>query len=86
MLIVDWREVPTWSEFEILKARFEKMGVPVEIADPRDLVFDGKTLSANGKKIDLVYRRVLINDILARPSGVQSAGGRLPGKRGVCRQ
>jgi len=67
MLIVDWREVPTWSEFEILKARFEKMGVPVEIADPRDLLFDGKTLSANGKKIDLVYRRVLINDILARP-------------------
>jgi len=68
MLIVDWREVPTWSEFEILKARFEKMGVPVEIADPRDLMFDGKTLSANGKKIDLVYRRVLINDILARPA------------------
>ena len=68
MLIVDWREVPTWSEFEILKARFEKMGVPVEIADPRDLVFDGKTLSANGKKIELVYRRVLINDILARPA------------------
>jgi hypothetical protein len=68
MLIVDWREVPTWSEFEILKARFEKMGVPVEIADPRDLVFDGKTLSANGKKIDLVYRRVLTNDILARPA------------------
>ncbi len=68
MLITDWREVPTWSEFEILKARFERMGVPVEIADPRDLVFDGKTLSANGKKIDLVYRRVLINDILARPA------------------
>jgi hypothetical protein len=68
MLITDWREVPTWSEFEILKARFEKMGVPVEIADPRDLAFDGKTLSAHGKKIDLVYRRVLINDILARPA------------------
>ena len=68
MLITDWREVPTWSEFEILKTRFEKMGVPVEIADPRELVFDGKTLSANGKKIDLVYRRVLINDILARPA------------------
>ena len=68
MLITDWREVPTWSEFEILKARFEKMGVPVEIADPRDLVFDGKALSANGQKIDLVYRRVLINDILARPA------------------
>src|SRR5882672_4665113 len=65
--IVDWREVPTWSEFEILKDRFETMGVPVVIADPRDLVFDGKTLVAHGTKIDLVYRRVLINDIVARP-------------------
>ncbi len=59
--------LPTWSEFEILKERFEKMGVPVVLADPRDLVFDGKTLAAHGTKIDLVYRRVLINDIVARP-------------------
>jgi uncharacterized circularly permuted ATP-grasp superfamily protein len=66
VLITDWREVPTWSEFEILKARFERMGVPVELADPRDLHFDGKHLTANGKKIDLVYRRVLMNDIVAR--------------------
>ena len=68
MLITDWREVPTWTEFEILKARFEKLGVPVELADPRDLHFDGKQLTANAKKIDLVYRRVLMNDILARPA------------------
>jgi len=68
MLITDWREVPTWSEFEILKARFEKMGVPIELADPRDLQFDGKVLFANGKKIDLIYRRVLMNDIVARPA------------------
>ncbi len=67
MAIVDWREVPTWTEFEILQARFEKMGVPVVLADPRDLVFNGKTLSAHGKTIDLLYRRVLINDIVARP-------------------
>ena len=67
MAIVDWKEVPTWSEFEILQARFEKMGVPVVIADPRDLEFDGKKLTAHGKKIEMVYRRVLINDIVARP-------------------
>ena len=68
MLITDWREVPTWSEFEMLQERFEKMGIPVELADPRDLQFDGRALIANGKKIDLLYRRVLINDILARPA------------------
>jgi uncharacterized circularly permuted ATP-grasp superfamily protein len=66
--IVDWKDVPTWSEFEILKERFEKLLVPTVVADPRDLTFDGKKLTAHGKKIDLVYRRVLINDIVAKPT------------------
>ena len=66
--IVDWREVPTWNEFEILQARFEKLGVPTIVCEPRELVFDGQNLTAQGKKIDLVYRRVLINDIIARPA------------------
>ena len=65
--IVDWREVPTWSEFELLRDAFTVAGVPTLIADPRDLVFDGRSLTASGTRIDLVYRRVLINDIVARP-------------------
>jgi hypothetical protein len=67
MAIVDWKEVPTWSEFEILKVRFEKMGIPVVLASPQELDFDGKRLSTMGKTIDLLYRRVLINDIVAKP-------------------
>jgi uncharacterized circularly permuted ATP-grasp superfamily protein len=67
MAIVDWKEVPTWSEFEILQERFERMGIPVVLADPRDLEFDGKKLVAHGKTIELLYRRVLINDIVERP-------------------
>jgi hypothetical protein len=66
--IVDWESVPTRSEFEILQERFERMGVPTLVADPRELEFDGKTLVAQGKVIDLVYRRVLINDIVAKPA------------------
>jgi uncharacterized circularly permuted ATP-grasp superfamily protein len=65
--IVDWREVPTWTEFEILRDAFVAAGVPTSVHDPRDLVFDGTTLAAGGQHIDLVYRRVLINDILERP-------------------
>ena len=65
--IVDFREVPTWSEFELLKSAFTDAGVPTEICDPRDLVFDGGRLVAHGVPVDLVYRRVLINDIVARP-------------------
>jgi uncharacterized circularly permuted ATP-grasp superfamily protein len=66
--IVDWREVPTWSEFEILQARFEKAGVPTIVCTPADLIFESTRLTAHGRRIDLVYRRVLINDILARPT------------------
>jgi uncharacterized circularly permuted ATP-grasp superfamily protein len=72
MAIVDWREVPTWTEFEILQEAFSNAGVPTLISDPRDLEFDGKVLSAGGRRIDMVYRRVLINDILARPDECRS--------------
>jgi hypothetical protein len=94
MAIVDWREVPTFSEFEILRDAFAALGVPTIICDPRDLEYVGPAkaghyvpgdvgsgsrenvvsglsrtspgLYAQGRRIDLVYRRVLINDIVAR--------------------
>jgi hypothetical protein len=66
MAIVDWREVPTWTEFEILRDAFIAAGVPTIVCDPRELVFANGTLTAQGTRIDLVYRRVLVNDILAR--------------------
>ena len=65
--IVDFREVPTWPEFEMLQAHFRSLGVPTIVCDPRELEFSGDALSHEGTKIDLVYRRVLINDILSRP-------------------
>jgi hypothetical protein len=65
--IVDWRDVPTYTEFELLRDAFTAAGVPTMICDPRELVFDHDRLVANGVAIDLVYRRVLINDIVARP-------------------
>jgi uncharacterized circularly permuted ATP-grasp superfamily protein len=66
MAIVDWREVPTFSEFEILRDAFTALGVPTIICDPRDLEYSRRNLVANGQRIDLVYRRVLINDMIAR--------------------
>ena len=42
-------------------------GVPTIVCDPRELVFANGVLTAQGTKIDLVYRRVLVNDILAKP-------------------
>jgi len=64
--IVDWREVPTYSEFELLRDAFAAAGVPTLVCDPRDLEYAPSGLHAGGTRIDLVYRRVLINDIVAR--------------------
>lgn len=65
--IVDWRTVPTWTEFELLRDAFVAAGVPTVICAPEDLECDGRTLSVDGRHIDLVYRRVLINDVVAEP-------------------
>jgi hypothetical protein len=65
--IVDWRNVPTWTEFELLRDAFVAAGVPTIVCAPEELEFDGTTLRAEGRPIDLVYRRVLINDIVREP-------------------
>lgn len=78
MAIVDWHDVPTWTEFEILADAFTSAGVPAVVCDPRDLEFRRGELVAAPRyapgggargsvAVDLVYRRVLINDIVDRP-------------------
>ncbi|HTU99307.1 MAG TPA: hypothetical protein VMF13_02130 [Luteitalea sp.] len=67
ILITDFRGVPTWNEFEILAQRFTAHGVPTVVADPRDLEIASGRLIAEGAPVDLVYRRALINDLVARP-------------------
>ena len=64
--IVDWRDVPTWTEFELLRDAFLYEAIPTTVCDPRELTFEGGALRAGEQRIDLVYRRVLINDLIAR--------------------
>jgi uncharacterized circularly permuted ATP-grasp superfamily protein len=64
--IVDWRNVPTWTEFEILQDAFIARGVPTFVCDPRDVTFENGALLCGARRIDILYRRVLINDILSR--------------------
>ena len=65
--IVDWRDVPTWTEFEILRDAFVGAGTPTVVCEPTELELSGNTLTARGTKIDLVFRRVLLNDIVTHP-------------------
>ncbi len=87
--------MPTFSEFEILRDAFIALGVPTVICDPRDLEFaagsrfsagTGRGLYAKGERIDLVYRRVLINDIVARETECRALLDGYRSRHGLRRQ
>lgn len=64
--ILDWKEVPTYSEFLLFDGYFKDQGIESFIADPRELEYSGGKLTANGRPIDLIYKRVLISELLER--------------------
>lgn len=64
--ILDWREVPTYSEFELFIRFFEGQGYPCRIVDPRDVVYKNGRLSAGDFPINLIYKRVLITELVER--------------------
>lgn len=74
--IVDFPDVVTWPEFEYLRDRFVADGIPTVVAGLDDLRYDGKRLyvevaggapgAAERVSVDLVYRRVLLHEFLAK--------------------
>jgi len=64
--IVDWPDVPTSSEFRVLKDYFIARGHDTVITDPTDLTYDGNSLSVDGFRIDILYKRVVIHEFLNR--------------------
>jgi hypothetical protein len=64
--IVDWDDVPTLSEFRLIRDRLEHLGIPCRITTPGALEFRGGRLrDADGTPIDLVYKRVLLHELVA---------------------
>ena len=64
--IVDWPEVPTRSEFVLFQEYFAAVGMQAVIADPRAMEFRGGRLYAEGGAVDLVYKRVLLAELIER--------------------
>lgn len=75
--IIDWRGVSTWTEFELLQEYFESQGIHTILADPRELDYtrapDGRgVLRAGNFEIDLIYKRVVINEFIEKLDEVQA--------------
>jgi hypothetical protein len=62
--IVDLKGMPTQKEFELFREYFEAQGHPSIIASPDELEFSGNKLRAGDFQIDIVYKRLLVNEYL----------------------
>jgi len=69
--IVDWMGLPTATEFDLFRQFFESRGVPTVICDPRQLELGKGGLYVAGTRVNLVYRRVLTSELLARADEVR---------------
>ncbi|SRR6266567_319076 len=64
--IIDWDDVPTANEFVLLRDHFISHGVQTIICSPQSLEYAGGKLRCGDFAIDLVYKRIIIHELLAR--------------------
>ncbi len=81
--ILDWDDVPTRTEFELYRRRFEEMGIEAEIDDPRRCEYRDGKLWQGGKPVDLIYKRVLISELI-ETCGLEHDVVRAVRDRAVC--
>jgi uncharacterized circularly permuted ATP-grasp superfamily protein len=64
--IIDWSDVPTLNEHEIIRDYFGERGVQARLADPRTLEYRDGALYAGDFRVDLIYKRVLCSELIHR--------------------
>ena len=70
--VADYEDVPTRTEHHLVARFFESRGCPAIVCDPRHLTYEGGKLRHDGKTIDIVYKRLLVNEFLERRAQVQA--------------
>jgi circularly permuted ATPgrasp domain protein len=64
--ILDWKEVPTYSEFRLYDDFFHQQGLESKIIDVREVEYSGGKLRHGDYVIDLIYKRVLVSELYER--------------------
>jgi hypothetical protein len=64
--VMDYEDVPTRAEHHLARDFFESHGYPALVCDPRRLDFVGGRLHHEGRAIDLIYKRLLVSELVER--------------------
>jgi hypothetical protein len=62
--IIDLKDLPTIKEFELFRDYFISEGYPSIICSPDEVEFTGGKLRVGETEIDIIYKRLLINEYL----------------------
>lgn len=62
--IIDLKDLPTIKEFELFRDYFISQGYPSIICSPEDVEFSNGRLRCGETEIDIVYKRLLVNEYL----------------------
>jgi hypothetical protein len=81
--IVDWSDVPTYSEFRLFRDFFKRNALECVIADPREMEYRNGKLLAGDFHVTLIYKRVLIDE-LVKECGLDHDVVRAVRDRAVC--
>ena len=81
--ILDWREVPTYSEFLLFERYFASQGLECKIVDPREVEYRDGVLRSGEFQISLIYKRVLLHELVER-CGIDGPVIRAVRDRAVC--
>jgi hypothetical protein len=64
--IVDFRGVPTTTEFKLFADYFAQHGIKSVICDPDEMEFRNGQMYAAGQPVDFVYKRVLASELVQK--------------------
>jgi len=81
--ILDWSDVPTYSEFVIVADYLRSQGLECIIADPVNAEYRGGRLTVDGFAPELIYKRVLLSELVER-GGLDHPVIRAVRDRAVC--
>jgi uncharacterized circularly permuted ATP-grasp superfamily protein len=81
--IVDWPDLPTRSEFSFFERYFHELGLSARITEPAALDYHNGRLYAGGEAIDVIYKRVLLHELVA-DGGLDQPIVRAVRDRAVC--
>lgn len=70
--IVDWAEVKTRADQEILREAFVARGFDCLLADPRAVTVRAGRLQTEDGPVDIVYRRAVLSELVEREEEVQA--------------